>query len=661
MKKGLRKYVILSALVVLLVLGFFAFIYYLSNRSTSYSFSEKSWINNNTNNVIDVTVEGSLPLFSNNGEGVFYDFIHALEKDTNLTFNVSVNSNASYSFNNRNYVNGTDIIFYTDHYVVVSTTNERLTSLDNLGNQSIGVLSKDYDYVKKYLDVELKEYENYTTMINDDSILYMVLPLNKYINEIMTSKYNIVYHLEGIPTYYVLSLNSENSILNSIFSKFYNKYKDNIESKVNEHMLNLYYKTYGISDLDKETINSDDLIVGYIDNMPIEGKVNGNFSGVANEYLTVFGDMTGATYKYIKYKNLDSLISALNDRKVDIVYNYYNIQNGNYDNVNVIGNIEYVILNHVSNSDIYESINNINGKSVKMVNNTMLYNYIRDLNINVITFDNYDLLLDNLSDDDILIVERSTYEFYKNSDLKDYIVKYTSLSNVNNKFLINNENKVLSNIFNFYISTLGSKKLDNMAINTSIKDASKNVVLEFILSNIIYILAIGVAVFFLVFKLNKRVKVTKKIKKEDKLMYLDVMTNLKNRNYLNDNLKYWESNKIYPQSVVVVDLNDIAIINDTKGHEEGDKQIIAAAGTLINTQRENTEIVRTDGNEFLIYMVGYDEKQVVTYVNKLVKEFKNLPYEYGASVGYFMITSESTTIDDAINEALIMMRKNKGD
>ena len=63
----------------------------------------------------------------------------------------------------------------------------------------------------------------------------------------------------------------------------------------------------------------------------------------------------------------------------------------------------------------------------------------------------------------------------------------------------------------------------------------------------------------------------------------------------------------------------------------------------------------------MIYLVGYEEKQIVTYVNKLLKEFKNLPYEYGASVGYSMINAESTTIDDAINEALIMMRKNKGE
>ena len=118
---------------------------------------------------------------------------------------------------------------------------------------------------------------------------------------------------------------------------------------------------------------------------------------------------------------------------------------------------------------------------------------------------------------------------------------------------------------------------------------------------------------------------------------------------------------MYPQAVVLIYLNNISIINDTKGHEEGDRQNKSAASILINTQRENSEIIRTDGNEFLIYLVGYEENQIVTYVNKLMKEFKSLPYEYGASMGYFMITSESTTIDDAINEALIKMRENKGE
>ena len=69
--------------------------------------------------------------------------------------------------------------------------------------------------------------------------------------------------------------------------------------------------------------------------------------------------------------------------------------------------------------------------------------------------------------------------------------------------------------------------------------------------------------------------------------------------------------------------------------------------------------MRTDGNEFLVYMVGYDEKQVVSYTRKIYKELKELPYGFGATLGYSMITDDIKTVDDAINEATIEMRNAK--
>ena len=83
----------------------------------------------------------------------------------------------------------------------------------------------------------------------------------------------------------------------------------------------------------------------------------------------------------------------------------------------------------------------------------------------------------------------------------------------------------------------------------------------------------------------------------------------KNRNYLNEKKNIWNQNTIYPQAIIVIDLNNVKFLNDTYGHDEGDKQIKAAANVLIKTQLDNTEIMRTDGNEFMIYMVGYSENK----------------------------------------------------
>ena len=149
------------------------------------------------------------------------------------------------------------------------------------------------------------------------------------------------------------------------------------------------------------------------------------------------------------------------------------------------------------------------------------------------------------------------------------------------------------------------------------------------------------------------------IPKGEKIKYIDMLTSLKNRNYLNDNISIWDESEVYPQTIIIIDLNNIAYINDNYGHEEGDKVIKEAANKLITTQIENTDIIRTNGNEFLIYMVGYDEKQVVSYIRKLNKELKDLSHGFGAAIGYSMIHDAIKTIDDAVNEATLDMRSNK--
>ena len=170
------------------------------------------------------------------------------------------------------------------------------------------------------------------------------------------------------------------------------------------------------------------------------------------------------------------------------------------------------------------------------------------------------------------------------------------------------------------------------------------------------ILSIVTSIIKAIFKPREN---TSNLSKEEKLKYIDMLTSLKNRNYLNENIEKWDASEVYPQGIVIVDLNNVAYINDNYGHNEGDNVIKEAANVLIKNQVENTEIIRTNGNEFLIYMVGYDEKQVISYIKKLNKELKTLAHGFGASIGYSIITDAIKTVDDAVNEATIDMRNNK--
>mgnify|MGYP001519514518 FL=1 len=172
------------------------------------------------------------------------------------------------------------------------------------------------------------------------------------------------------------------------------------------------------------------------------------------------------------------------------------------------------------------------------------------------------------------------------------------------------------------------------------------------------VLGISLAVYYF---MNREEKIEKRIVLDQQIYStpkLDkTMENVVDK--INLKIKEWDDNVIYPQAFVIIDLNNIKDINDSHGHEEGDTIIKKAASTLIVNQEPNTDIIRTDGTEFLIYMVGYSEKDVVAYTRKIYKELKELPYGFGATIGYSMIMDDVKTVDDAINEATIDMRNKK--
>ena len=60
----------------------------------------------------------------------------------------------------------------------------------------------------------------------------------------------------------------------------------------------------------------------------------------------------------------------------------------------------------------------------------------------------------------------------------------------------------------------------------------------------------------------RRTKKVKTVKKEDRRKYTDMLTSLKNRNYLNAKMSEWEDCNVYPQAIVMVDLNNVKYVND---------------------------------------------------------------------------------------------------
>ena len=265
-------------------------------------------------------------------------------------------------------------------------------------------------------------------------------------------------------------------------------------------------------------------------------------------------------------------------------------------------------------------------------------------------------LFNAIDSDSIIVVDYNFYDNYRNSDFNNYKVVYEDRAkNLDYNFIMskNSKNKAFIGLFKFYISTL---QQDLYIARAKVKYGvdSKKLDLTFVYILVGLLILLMISLFYLRTKYSRN-----KINKNDRMKYVDGLTSLKNRHYLNKNYEKWQENKIYPQSIVIVDVNKIGHINDVYGHAEGDMVLKKAANILINNQLEQSDIVRTNGDEFLIYMIGYEENKVIAYMRKLNKEFKNLPYNFGATLGYSMILDDIKTIDDAINEAVLEVKTTK--
>jgi len=656
--------IIVFILVLLGIGGYFIF----KDDGKNLNLFEKQWIESNKNTLIDMSVVSDIPVVSYNGEGIVLDFLNSLNTETGLSFNkISYRSSeevkSEYAFKLADAVTEKDLLVYTDNYVLV-TKEDTYLSLDSLNNLKIGVLSSDLDNVNKYLyniNASFTTSENLDSLIQsfntDESINAIVLLKTANLKTIIENNYVIAYHINDYQKHLVLTLGSEER-LNSILTKHYNSWMSNDYSKsYNKYLSKNYFTFKGINDSDTVHFRSKRYNYGFIPNAPFDFILDGKLTGINNELLSNFSKLTNAEISYKEYDSIEELMYAFNANQIDLYYEINNNKDYAMDvyNTNKLYNNTLMVLKHSSNNLIVDSIRSL--KDVDVIKGSVVANYLTTAGVSVYEYDNVEKLMDKISTSSVIVIDSINYNYYKNI-LEDFVIAYQIDIN-DYSFVIRdiNDNKLFSEMFNFYISFIDTDNYVNKGLENSILVDKTAILLKntaLILGSVVVVLILVLAIIKIKPKKNKA-----NLTKEDKLRYIDSLTSLKNRTYLNDAIEKWDQNETYPQTIIILDLNNIAYINDNYGHTEGDFVINQAANVLIVNQLENSEIIRTNGNEFLIYLVGYDEKQVVAYMRKLNKELKEIKHGFGAAIGYSMINDDIKTIDDAINEAAIDMRNNK--
>jgi len=124
--------------------------------------------------------------------------------------------------------------------------------------------------------------------------------------------------------------------------------------------------------------------------------------------------------------------------------------------------------------------------------------------------------------------------------------------------------------------------------------------------------------------------VTDRIEYEKKLEYLslhDQLTGIYNRAYFETELNRLDNSRDYPITIISADLDGLKLINDTMGHDAGDRLLVKCAELLRDSLRQSDIVSRVGGDEFSAILPNTGRDIGETIVKRMREKINNYNLE----------------------------------
>ena len=158
------------------------------------------------------------------------------------------------------------------------------------------------------------------------------------------------------------------------------------------------------------------------------------------------------------------------------------------------------------------------------------------------------------------------------------------------------------------------------------------------------------------------------------LAFYDPLTKLPNRRLMLDRLEHALSSRARHKrlgAVLMIDLDNFKILNDSLGHDMGDKLLVIVASRLESCLREGDTVARIGGDEFLVIIEDLDEKisvdrqaeavakKFIAYLREpyiLQRGFKTdlnsqVQYHCSCSIGIALFSEQAISVEELIKQA----------
>lgn len=571
--------------------------------------------------------------------------------------------------------------------------------IKSLIGKKVGVL-KDVFYIeelKKVGDINLVYYDTYEELTKDlvfgkiDALMQNLTNINYFIKKNLYSNIKIASELVLPNTKKEdlrLGVNPQKPILASILQKALNS----ITNKEKEELVTKWIgsiKEYkgGHIELNKdERAYLNTKVIKYCinpDGLPFEGlNEKGAHSGISSDYYTLFEKVLSAKFKLVKTENWNESITYVKEGKCDMIAlgmetyerkKYLNFTS-NYLNVPLVvaTTVDVPFINHILD---------LQGKKIGIIKGDAFVKILRQKypSLNLVEVENIKEGLEKVKNGKLFgyidTLASIGYEFQQKyfGELKiagkiDETLKLSMAVVKDDKTLLNILQKTIDSLTNEIHREIFNKWLP---IKYE-KGVNYDLVWRVALVSLVFILLV---VYWnrKIIKTNKLLAkaqkdIEDKNKELEKLATTDKLTNLYNRRKIEELLEL-EINRNerfgHNFGLAIIDIDKFKEVNDTFGHQTGDK-VLEEFATILNTNRRKTDFVgRYGGEEFVIICPESDLEGTL----KLMESIKNKISEYPfykvknktASFGV-SISKKEDTVKSILNRADIALynAKNSG-
>lgn len=146
------------------------------------------------------------------------------------------------------------------------------------------------------------------------------------------------------------------------------------------------------------------------------------------------------------------------------------------------------------------------------------------------------------------------------------------------------------------------------------------------------------------------------------LSYRDQLTKLFNRHYLEKVRDEVKAEKNHPLGIITMDMNDLKLVNDTYGHDEGDRLLVKVSDIFRHVFPADSLIFRMGGDEFMVVLPLIEEeilKQMKERLEELLDEYGKEAYPVTIALGYFISHDPQEDLFDALKKADSYMYEDK--